>query len=234
MLDYEIKTVEGRKVAYFKELNYCTEVNTDKVNGEYIEIPNVLNTDVPKYKPHRYDAYYNLAKYSFVGRIKDAVMSIRNGDGDVIIMTNWDPSHVNIDSVRHYLNGYTSQEIRNRSMLGFARCDFGYTIHIRSQSDFVDSIVLDNGDCKTYGTPKYFDSYNEAEEYIHMLDTDISEYIGSYGGYPDDFDELDRFYLDLCDKFGGSNRYNSTACKIASWIKRGRTSLNMSIQQDIR
>lgn len=146
MLDYEIKTVEGRKVAYFKELNYYTEVNIDKVDGEYIEIPNVLNTDVPKY---RYDTYYTLARYSFAGRIKDAVLSIMNGDGDAICRSR---NHI---WVNYYLDREVGEQYRTMTINGFKDTKFAYAIEYY------------NGMLST--ETKYFETYADAEKHVGEL-----------------------------------------------------------------
>lgn len=87
-----------RDFAIFEDGSRKKMIQTSDKYGKYFEVDNDLNPDG---RP--------LLKYSFTGRIKDAVETIRNGNGDVISTYNLFGEHV---SVQYFIDRTIGDELR--------------------------------------------------------------------------------------------------------------------------
>lgn len=135
-------------------------IETDEKYGKYFEVDNELNTDVK-----------NSLRFSFSGRIKDAIDTIRNGNGDCIMSFNLFGRH---DSVLYFIDREVGEELRQKSMDGWKDTKFGWVIETGYKNSFSPYVAL-NEKNETIGifdedrTPKYFTLKEDAEQYIASL-----------------------------------------------------------------
>lgn len=155
-----LKNGEIVKYAVFEDGSRKKRIQTDSQNREYFYVDNELNTNVSTFM-----------KYSFSGRIKDAVDMIKLGNGDCI-------KHTDIlglsDSVLYFLDRKIGEEYRKQSIDGWKDTKFEWTIEVGNKNSFypylslnknLEQISLWNADT----TPLTFDSEESALEKIHEI-----------------------------------------------------------------
>ena len=110
-------------------------------------------------------------KYSFSGRIKDAVDMIKLGNGDCIKNTDM---LISSDSVLYFLDRKIGEEYRKKFINGWKDTKFGWAIEVGNKNSFypylrlnenLESISLWNADT----TQLTFDSEELALEKIHEI-----------------------------------------------------------------
>lgn len=185
--EYQPKIGDKMAKIYTKDGSYNTLVQSDKY-GEYIVVPNYLNT--------RDDITVSTFSY----RLKDAIETIRNGDGDVFTAGNMFGSKY--ISMHFYLDRKTGEELRAKSLEGWKDTEFEISVFYpgsfggcylcsndnNSDYNFVPAILLD----ELKNEKKIvFESEEEAEKLIQQIYDKCEEIIksGDFGG----------LYLDLID-----------------------------------
>lgn len=160
-----LKNGEIVKYAVFEDGSRKKRIQTDSQNREYFYVDNELNTKVS-----------TSMKYSFSGRIKDAVEMIKLGNGDCIKNTDMFESS---DSVLYFLDRKIGEEYRKKFINGWKDTKFGWTIEVENKNSFypysfypyfqlnenLESISYWNADT----TPLTFDSEESALEKIHEI-----------------------------------------------------------------
>lgn len=97
-------------------------IQNDKQYGKYFEVDNELN-----------DEYKNFLRFSFSGRIKDAVDMIRNGNGDCIQSVKL---FGRVDKVIYFLDRKVGEELRQKSLDGWKDTKFGWAIECGYKNSF--------------------------------------------------------------------------------------------------
>lgn len=114
------KCLDGKEIAEFAIFEDGSEkariYEDDCPYGKYIEIKNELNT-----KETDPDL-----KYTFTGRIKDAVETIRSGEGDAIVIKSI--MGMKFIDVVYFLDRKIGDELRTKSIDGFKNAEFGWQI----------------------------------------------------------------------------------------------------------
>lgn len=114
------KCLDGNEIAEFAIFEDGSEkarvYEDDCQYGKYIEIKNELYTK---------EADPDL-KYTFTGRIKDAVETIRSGEGDAIVIKSI--MGMKFIDVVYFLDRKIGDELRAKSIDGFKNAEFGYQI----------------------------------------------------------------------------------------------------------
>lgn len=135
-------------------------IQTDERYGRYFEVDNELNT-----------ALKSCLRFSFSGRIKDAVDTIKSGNGDCIKSMQMFGRH---DKVLYFLDRTIGEELRKKSLDGWKDTKFGWTIEYGNKNSFsgysminkkMERISIFDEEYK----PMIFDTEEAAKEYVEGL-----------------------------------------------------------------
>lgn len=127
---------------------------------KYFEVDNELNTN-----------YKSCLRFSFSGRIKDAVDMIKSGNGDCIKSIQLFGRH---DSVLYFLDRTIGEELRKKSLDGWKDAKFGWAIECGNKNSFfgysmlnkkMERITMFNEEYK----PMTFDTEEAAKRYVESL-----------------------------------------------------------------
>ena len=147
---------EVREMAVIRVGDYTIErrIQKDEMGRLYFYVPNLLNN--PSHSP------INLL---FTRRIKDAVETIRNGDGDVLRVSDFFAT----EKVLYFLDRDYGEKIRKRFLEGWKNAKFAYAIKhdINGELDIDDNYHV-------YGVPsgittRYFETEEEAQSHLEQL-----------------------------------------------------------------
>lgn len=97
-------------------------IQTDEQYGKYFEVDNELNTDCDTF-----------LKYSFSGRIKDAIDTIKSGNGDCIKQINLFGKY---DKVLYFIDRKVGEELRAKSLEGWKDTKFAWTVECGNKNSF--------------------------------------------------------------------------------------------------
>lgn len=135
-------------------------IQNDEQYGKYFEVDNELN-----------DEYKSFLRFSFSGRIKDAVDMIRNGNGDCIQSVKL---FGRVDKVIYFLDRKVGEELRQKSLDGWKDTKFGWAIECGYKNSFAGYSMLNKKNERISAfdeerTPMTFDSKEAANEYVEYL-----------------------------------------------------------------
>ena len=135
-------------------------IQNDEQYGKYFEVDNELNTDCKTFM-----------RFSFSGRIKDAVDMIRKGNGDCIQSVKL---FGRVDKVIYFLDRKVGEELRQKSLDGWKDTKFGWAIECGHKSSFAGYSMLNKKNERISAfdkenTPMTFDSKEAANEYTEHL-----------------------------------------------------------------
>lgn len=154
--------VDGKinEYAIFTDGSRKKMIKTDRRYGKYFEVDNELNTDIK-----------GLLRYSYSGRIKDAVDMIRNGNGDCI---SAEKTMIRIDRVLYFLDRQIGEELRQKSLKGWKNTKFGWAIECGYKNTFSGySMINKRGEQISVfdkdKVPKVFNEKDEADKYAASL-----------------------------------------------------------------
>lgn len=154
--------VDGKvnEYAIFADGSRKKIIQTDKQYGKYFEVDNELNTDCKSF-----------LRFSYSGRIKDAVEMIRNGNGDCISSTQLFGKH---DNVVYFLDRTIGEELRKKSLNGWKDTKFGWAIECGYKNSFSGYSMLNkkNEPISVFDkdrSPVVFDTKESADEYVEYL-----------------------------------------------------------------
>lgn len=99
-----------KEYAIFADGSRKKLIQIDEQYGKYFEVDNELNTDCN-----------TCLKYSFSGRIKDAIDTIKSGNGDCINQFNFFGKH---DRVLYFIDRKVGEELRAKSLEGWKDTKF--------------------------------------------------------------------------------------------------------------
>lgn len=164
MKDFRIAKCLGnngvQEYAIFTDGSRKKLIQNDEQYGKYFEIDNELNTDCNTY-----------LKYSFSGRIKDAIDTIKSGSGDCIKQVDFFGKH---DKVLYFIDRKVGEELRAKSIEGWKDTKLAWTVECGNKNSFSgyapinlkgERISMFNED----RTVKTFATKDEAEEYVKGL-----------------------------------------------------------------
>ena len=151
---------EIHEYAIFADGSRKKVIKNDEKYGKYFEVDNELNTDCKSY-----------LRFSYSGRVKDAVDMIKNGNGDCIQSSNF---FGRCDKVIYFLNREIGEELRQKSLDGWKNTKFGYAIECGYKNSFYGYSMLNKKNERISAlakerTPITFDSKEAANEYIDAL-----------------------------------------------------------------
>lgn len=154
--------VDGKvnEYAIFADGSKKKIIQTDKQYGKYFEVDNELNTDCKSF-----------LRFSYSGRIKDAVEMIRNGNGDCISSMK---AIGRIDKVLYFLDRQIGEELRKKSLEGWKDTKFGWAIECGNKNSFSGYSMLNkkNEPISVFDkdrSPVVFDTKESADEYVEYL-----------------------------------------------------------------
>ena len=146
-MNYEIyfkndEKYPGNRVRFENGVDYC--VNTDKEGREYFPVPNIYN-DMENDR---------ILKQLFVGRIKDAITTIRKGQGDVLSVSNMFGF---AESVYRFVDRIYGEEMRQKTLEGWKNAEFGYSLKFGYLNSMSGSRFIN----KDYQIMSIFDDQND-------------------------------------------------------------------------
>ena len=210
-LFWEVQTMKYSEIFIKDGIEYVTDENgheykvftSKNYNGEkYIELDNQLDTEDegPFIK-------------TFTGRIKDAVETIRNGDGDAISVSQFLGSK--IIYVIHFLNREFGEEIKKKSLDGWKDAKFGWIIIFGGRSSMTRAYPLtEKNEVHMFfdnDAPKVFDTMGDAKAYMTSLLDTAKTYAEKYSDIAVDKNagEIEKLkndlFQELITNFGFSN-----------------------------
>lgn len=135
-------------------------IQTDKQYGKYFEVDNELNTTLK-----------SCLRFSFSGRIKDAVDMIKSGNGDCINSIQLFGRH---DNVVYCLDRTIGEKLRQKSLDGWKDTKFGWAIECGNKNSFAGYSMLNKkmeriSMFDEERKPMTFDTEETAKRYIEDL-----------------------------------------------------------------
>lgn len=122
------------------------EIQINNDGYEFFSVPNLLNNPT-----------HSVINQLFTNRTKDAMETIKNGDGDL-----WISYYTGGEVVIYFLDRKYGSAVRESFLKSWGDYKFAYTINYGRE------ILMDtNGNF--FDTPRYFETENEAEEYLNTL-----------------------------------------------------------------
>ena len=146
--------------AIFEDGSRKKLIQNDEQYGKYFEVDNELN-----------DEYKSFMRFSFSGRIKDAVDMIRSGNGDCIKSYNL---FGRVDKVVYFIDRKIGEELRQKSLEGWKDTKFGWAIECGNKNSFSGYSMLNKKTERISAldedrTPISFTSKEEAARYVEDL-----------------------------------------------------------------
>lgn len=146
--------------AIFADGSRKKRIYTDNKYGKYFKVDNELNTEEE-----------TILRYSFSGRIKDAVSMIKSGDGDCIRSTNLLERQ---DYLLYFIDREVGEKLRQKSLESFKYIKFAWIIktgYKNSSCSYAPLNIKDEtisvfDDSKI---PMYFKYEDEAYKHIEIL-----------------------------------------------------------------
>ena len=151
---------EIHEYAIFADGSRKKLIQNDEQYGKYFEVDNELNTDCKTFM-----------RFSYSGRIKDAVDMIRNGNGDCIQSVKF---FGRVDKVIYFLDRKVGEELRQKSLDGWKSTKFGWVIECGYNSSFAGYSMLNKKNERFLyldkeNTLMTFDSQEAANKYAEYL-----------------------------------------------------------------
>lgn len=198
---YEIIFVDEKKYVMFywkhngNDMHMRVPVMVNAEGKEYVHVPNFLSDDlVPLY----------------IGRIKDAVDTIRNGLGDCILREESNISFLNCDHVIMFLDREYGDRIKKMSIEGWKNAEFGYSIEAGYHNSFSGPRRVDeNGNYCTRlfeepTPPIFYSSKEETSEKINKWIKEANDIYEKYESIADDDTKKDYLHsISLSDVMMG-------------------------------
>ena len=154
--------VDGKinEYAIFSDGSRKKIIKIDDKYGKYFEVDNELNTSIK-----------TCLRFSYSGRIKDAVEMIRNGNGDCISSMK---IIGRVDKVLYFLDRKVGEELRHKSLEGWKNTRFGWAIECGNKNSFLGYSMINqkNERISVFDkdrSPMVFDTKESADEYAEYL-----------------------------------------------------------------
>jgi hypothetical protein len=157
--------------------------------GRYFNVDNELNTKEAG----------RLRARLFTGRVKDAIDTIKAGNGDVLVHENG-VFGFTFEKVRYYIDREVGDSLRAKTLDGWKDAKFCYVIKFGSNNSMSDPKMLGaDGRMDFLGeNPMLFDTEEDATNYFSSVVAEATAVINN-AGTSDNFDkEIDS----LMDKYG--------------------------------
>ena len=187
MLKYEIFVNEkGEEKVRFDGYEKVHGVFTDKNGYKYFSIPNMKNPS-------------NVFK-SFLYSVKDAYEAIKDGDGDVILISTFFIG--NSMSVIRYIDREYGDSLRKQFLDGWKNPKFKYCIRISGGDMYASLFVTKNYNLSADDISDnllLFDTEKEAIEEIEKIKTKTKTCIEKYNSCTDDA-EIDKYLDELLNE----------------------------------
>lgn len=162
-----------KRYAIFKNGTPKHPIETDDEGREYFSVPNWVQNDPEMDRFNHRNSMLNYMKYSFTGKPKDMISSIRRGDGDVITRCI-----MGLDQVLYFLDRDYGESLRKKTIDGWKGAKFAYGL-------YCDSIPINtNGKLEFDGKDEYFDSAKDAIDLATRIAEDAYQKAFSLAGLP--------------------------------------------------
>lgn len=173
-LDYDKDSVPViRKYAIFKNGTPKHVIDVDDEGREYFQVPNWIQNDPKMDNFNHCKSIRKYMKYSFSGKPKDMIESIRKGYGDVICRGIF-----GIEYVLYFLDREYGESLRKKTLEGWRGAKFAYGL-------FCDSIPVNiHGKLEYDEKDIYFENVNDAITLATRIAKDAYQKAFSLAGLP--------------------------------------------------
>lgn len=149
-----------REYAIFADGSKKRMIKNDETYGKYFTVPNELNENET-----------DILRHSFTGRIKDAVDTIKSGNGDCINVSNLFGKH---ESVFYFLDRKIGEDLRAKSLEGWKDTKFAWALKAGYKTSFGGYSLLNEKDelitmFDENRIPAYFDNETDARNHMNFL-----------------------------------------------------------------
>lgn len=164
-----------RRYAIFKDKSRNRPIEVDENGKEYFSVDNWIQSE-PEMDEFNHGGLAKYLKYSFSGKPKDMVDSVRMGYGDVIHVTNL---FGRIESVLYFLDREYGEILRQKTLEGWKDAVYKYVLYF-------NSIPLDinNGRRDFNRENIYFESAKDAIKMAERLISDSTTLAFKLEGLP--------------------------------------------------
>lgn len=142
-------------------------IQEDDKGNKFFSVPNLLNNPTQS-KVNQF----------FTKRIKDAIETIRNGDGDVLRVDNV----FGIVNVLYFLDRSYGATLREKNLKGWENAKFAYSISYQGISE----LDIENDFFSSATPTKYFDTESEATKHLSELREVAVQYAKKYEALDED------------------------------------------------
>lgn len=169
-LDWDGKGIH--EYAIFEDGSEKKIIKEDEEFGKYFNIDNELNTSTSSAR----------LRSLFSNRIKDAIDTIRNGNGDCIRCINFLGNHI---YVLYFLDRNIGDKLRMKTIEGWKDTKFAWCINTGNKNSFSPAMSL-NIDDEAIGMftdnrkEKLFNTEKEAADYVNQLLKRAFEYAKNF------------------------------------------------------
>ena len=214
---------EIRRYAIFKNGTPKHPIETDDEGREYFSVPNWVQNDLEMDRFNYRNSMLNYMKYSFTGKPKDMISSIRRGDGDVIIR-----GFLGLENVLYFLDRDYGESLRKKTLEGWRGAKFAYGLYCDSIS------VNTNGKFEFGKHDIYFDSAKDAIDLATKIAEEAYQKAFSLAGLPWKYDAE---YLSFLGDAKDPNERIVFNCLLNDVYEEGETLTfrdNVSVQNAMR
>ena len=164
-----------KKYAIFKDGSRRLPIETDDKGREYISVDNWIQSE-PEMDEFNHGELNNYLKYSFSGKPKDAIDSIRKGYGDVLSVIR---VFGKIERVLYFLDRDYGEPLRQQTLNGWKDTKYGYVLYF-------DSIALNrnNGTRDFEREDIFFNSSGDAIKFAERMVANSVTLADKIHGYP--------------------------------------------------
>ena len=164
-----------KKYAIFKDGSRRLPIKTDDKGREYISVDNWIQSE-PEMDEFNNGVLNKYLKYSFSGKPKDAIDSIRKGYGDVLSVIHL---FGKIERVLYFLDREYGESLRQQTLSGWKDTKYGYVLYF-------DSIALNkNNGLRDFDREDvFFNSSSDAIKFAEHIVTKSITLADKIQGYP--------------------------------------------------
>lgn len=154
--------------AIFEDGSERKKIHEHTEYGKYFHVNNELNKNAPSY-----------FRFSFTGRIKDAIETIRNGNGDCLLQSELLGGKFN--RVVYFVNREIGDKLRAESIKGWEGTKFAFAVECGNKNSFSGYAPINEKQERISmfdedRNPKTFDTEDDAGKYIKALLDEAATY----------------------------------------------------------
>lgn len=193
--------------AIFADGSRKKTIQTNEYYGKYFEVDNELNASLK-----------SCLRFSFSGRIKDAVDMIKAGNGDCIRSSGL---FGRCDSVIYFLDRTIGEELRQKSLDEWKDIKFGWAIECGTNNSLSGHFMCNKKLERIYeldktADPLIFDTEEDAKKYANDLIEKAKYYAKRLANRIDNIEEENKRDEIIREVFNEIDEYTGSKCNVLS------------------